>query len=261
MRHLIFADLVGMPLDRGSEFRQASELALVALRARQAHLVACTSGTRAEVEVITSEMGIREPFIVENGGAILMPAGFFPVAAESSTLQGIYDVIRLGLPRSEVVAGLRRAAEASQCPIRSFYDMPAADVAEACGIDLEGAARAKQREYDEPFQILANRPTATTSLLHQIQKEGLTWTRGRSFYHAKGPHNRGQAAGILAGLYRRLDPELVTVGISERSGDLSLLRQVDVPILLRKKSQRWTDAIEELLQRWDQAAGGSQSGD
>lgn len=254
--YLIFADLDGIPRDERSEIRRAAESALEALRARRARLVACSSATRAEVEVITSKLGIREPFIVENGGAILMPSGFFPFPVEASQRQGIYDVIRLGVPYKEVVAGLRRAGEASGCPMRSFYDMPAAEVAAVCEMDPESAARAKQREYDEPFQILTRHSATISSFLERIQAEGLSWTRGKLFYHARGKHNKGQAAKILAALYRRLNPETVTVGIGERPNDLSLLDQVDVPILLRWGARRWSDAILELLQRSDAAAGG-----
>ena len=39
-------------------------------------LVFVTSKTRAEVVRLQEEMGIREPFIVENGGGIFFPRGY-----------------------------------------------------------------------------------------------------------------------------------------------------------------------------------------
>ncbi|HYM08287.1 MAG TPA: hypothetical protein VEU11_17175 [Terriglobales bacterium] len=213
-------------------------------------LVICSKSTRSEVEFIASELGILEPFIVENGGAILIPAGYFPFPIGAARREGIHEVIRLGLPYAEVVAGLRRAAEASGCRIRGFYDMSAGEVAEALGIDRKQAARAKQREWDELFEPFAANPTGISSLLEHIGKEGLSWTREGRFYRARGRHNKGQAAQIVADLYRRLyQEEIVTVGIAYGPYDLSLFERVDVPIMLRPAEQRWSDAILELLQR------------
>lgn len=225
------------------------------LRSRSVPLVICSSGTRSEVEVIASELGIQEPFIVENGGAILIPAGYFPFTIEGAKREGIYDVIRLGTPYAEVVAGLRRASKASGCRLRGLYDMSVGEAAAALGIDRKRAARAKQREYDELFEPLTGSPTAISSLLEHIEKEKLSWTREGRFYHARGQHNKGRAAQIVADLYRRQrQEEVVTVGIGYGPFNLSLFEQVDVPIMLRPAERRWSDAILELLQRSDARA-------
>ena len=250
---LIFAEL-DTPHDahgRVSDVHQPAHVALDLLQSRGIPLVICSRGTRSEVEFIAFELGIRAPFIVEGGGAIFVPVGYFPFPIEGSKREGIYDVIRLGIPYDDVVIGLRRAAQGSGCPIRGFYDMSARDVAEALAIDQEKARRAKEREYDEPFEPLTADSRAISSLLEGIGKERLSWVRGPRFYHARGKHNKGRAATMLADLYRRLHQEIVTVGIGYGPHDLSLFEWVDVPIMLRPAGLHWSEAILELLRRSD----------
>ena len=64
-------------------------------------LVLCSIHTRAQVERTQQELGIKHPFVVENGSAALIPAGYFPNGGRRTRrggLQGrrVCDAIRSG---------------------------------------------------------------------------------------------------------------------------------------------------------------------
>jgi mannosyl-3-phosphoglycerate phosphatase len=229
---IIFTDLDGTLLDQDSYSYKPARPALEALRAQGIPVVFCTSKTRAEVEEIRRELNNSEPFVVENGGAIFIPVDYFPFPVPAAEAKGPYHVIELGAEYQQVVATLCRASRASACPVFGFHEMSVAEIARRCRMSLQAAARAKQREYDEPFDILTDNPTAVSSLFERLEEEGLTWTRGGRFYHLRGHHNKGNAAQILTELFRRQRPETITVGLGDGPNDISLLEVVDVPVII-----------------------------
>ena len=262
--YVIFTDLDGTLLDHESYSHQPAQPALAVLRARNVPLVLCTSKTRLEVEAIRAELGNEDPFIIENGAAVVVPHGCFPFPISEGKRAGSCDLIQLGVPYEEVVAALRYASESSGCPVRGFHDMSVREVAARCGLTLYSAELAKAREYDEPFEVLTDSPKEICCLLNRIEVEGLTWTRGGRFYHIRGDHNKGQAVVIVAELYRRLNPGIITVGLGDSPNDISLLETVDVPIVLpspyrenvkawRSSASRWRVGLHAGPEGWNQA--------
>ena len=253
--YVLFTDLDGTLLDHDSYSFQPAEAALEEVRARKVPLVLCTSKTRAEVEAVRAELGNADPFIVENGAAVYVPTGYFPFRLAGWGSTGDYDVLQWGVPYPEVVAALRRASARSGCPVRGFHDLTVAQLALRCRMSVGDATRAKQREFDEPFEALTDSPTLLGALLNRIEEEGLSWTRGGRFYHIRGRHNKGQAAEMLAKLFRRAHPGLVTVGLGDGPNDLSLLQAVDLPIRIPTKRQSnlhgplgWNRAVLRLFE-------------
>jgi len=88
---IIFTDLDGTLLDHsGYSWRDALP-ALKEIRSKNVPLVMCTSKTRKEVEVLQEEMGLREPFIVENGAGIYFPEDYRGFRIEKSVArQGLH---------------------------------------------------------------------------------------------------------------------------------------------------------------------------
>ena len=236
--HLVISDLDGTLLDHDTYSFEDAQPALEALRRRNIPLVLCSSKTRAEVEVWRRRLRNQDPFIVENGGAVFIRSGVFPSRAASAVTIGGYEVLPLGTPYPALVEALRQAAMESGCRVFGFSDMTPHEVAEACGMGVEEAALAKQRDYDEPFLI---RDTGRSEvLLTAIERRGLRWTRGGRFHHITGANDKAKAVELLAGLYRELDPRTTTIGLGDGPNDVSFLLKVDIPILIR------TPRVEQL---------------
>ena len=66
-RTIVITDLDGTLLDDAYSF-EAARPALDLLREKKVPIVVCSSKTRSEIELYREKIGLRGPFIVENGG-------------------------------------------------------------------------------------------------------------------------------------------------------------------------------------------------
>jgi len=140
----------------------------------------------------------RHPFIVENGGAIYVPRGYFPFRCPNSRAEDGYEVIEFGTPYRELVGLLRRAA-ARAAAGAGFHDMSVAEIAIRCLLPVFLAERAKQRAHDEPFEVVEG---GTHRLLNVIERQGSAGP-GRPVLPPHGMQDKAMAAQVLTGLYRR----------------------------------------------------------
>jgi mannosyl-3-phosphoglycerate phosphatase len=226
---VIFTDLDGTLLEADSYSAEEAKPALELMSDLRVPVIICTSKTRAEVEVWRLELQNAAPFIVENGGALFIPSGYFPFMIPPALQRESYDVIEFGTPYLHLVESLRLASEESGCAVIGFHDMSVGEVSRRCGISAAQAVLAKQREYDEPFEILGNN---REDLLRAISGRGKRWTRGGRFYHLTGTNEKADAVRLLAGCYRRVRQNLITVGLGDGLNDANFLNAVDVPILM-----------------------------
>lgn len=236
---VVFSDLDGTLLDeRTYRFEEARE-GLELLRRRGIPLVLCSSKTRREIALWRERLGVGDPFIYENGGGICLPQGLFPFAVEGEAEDGDL-VVPLGTPYPELRSALLQLRRDLGVPVTGFGDLTASQVAELTGLSLEEADLARRREFDEPFTFDDPGDRRAAEFLRAIEARGLTWTRGRLF-HILGDNDKGRAARILAGFYRRACPTLRTVGIGDAPNDLPLLEAVDVPVLVQHGDGSYAD--------------------
>ena len=97
-RTVIFTDLDGTLLDPYTYSCTEVMPLVTRLRDKGIPLIFCSSKTRAEQEVYQKELGIAEPFIVEDGGAIFVNQGYFPFPYGHHRPIRHYYVIELGIP-------------------------------------------------------------------------------------------------------------------------------------------------------------------
>jgi mannosyl-3-phosphoglycerate phosphatase len=211
------------------DYSPASE-ALAKLRELKIPLVLNSSKTRAEIELWRRRLGNQDPFIVENGGAIFIPEGYFGFEPEGAVRRDGYDVIELGVRYDALVEALNAAVRESACEVRAFHKLSVPEVAELCGLPLEQAGLAKAREYDEAFQILS--PQRQQALLDGIERRGLRWTRGGRLYHILGESDKARAVRILRDCYLRKQGDVHLVGLGDGLNDAAFLREVDEAVVM-----------------------------
>ena len=157
---IIYTDLDGTLLDHHS---YAADAALPALRAAQRcgiPIVFCSSKTRAEIESLQQELDVHDPFIVENGGAVYVPPGYFRFELEQAERRETHHVIELGTSYERLVTALRQLRTHLPYRLAGFSDLTVEEVADVCELPLDKARRAKAREYDEPFRLFSSLPEA-----------------------------------------------------------------------------------------------------
>lgn len=242
---IIYTDLDGTLLDHHS---YAADAALPALRTAQQcgiPVVFCSSKTRAEIEVLQHELDVHHPFIVENGGAVYVPSGYFPFQIERSEDREAYQVIELGLPYEKLVTALRLLRSHLPYRLAGFSDLTVKEVADASELTLAAAERAKAREYDEPFQLLPPTPEAERSVQQQIKQAGLHCSIGGRFWHLHGNNDKGQAIKLLTSYFRRSFGTIFTIGLGDSPNDAPLLEAVDWPVIVQQPNGSFS---EELMQ-------------
>lgn len=245
MKQIVFTDLDGTLLDLATYSYEKSIAGVNRLKEIGVPLIFCSAKTRAEQEVYRRKLEKFHPFIVENGGAIFIPRGYFPFSFEYHRSIDELLVIELGTSYEEVRQLLSKVREEGGFHFRGFGDMSDEEVAEETGLDIESAKLAKQREYDETVVIASEaKQSHITSreideFLRKIKQAGLNWTYGGRFYGVMGDNDKGKAVKIVTGLYREMWGEIETIGLGDSLNDLPMLSTVDIPILVQKRDYAW----------------------
>ena len=239
MKYIVFTDLDGTLLDPISYSYEKSLDGIKRLKEYEVPIIFCSAKTRAEQEVYRHEMEVFYPYIVENGGAIFIPCGYFPFHIGHHNVVDDLLVIVLGSSYKEIKRLLSDIKKKGNFHFRGFGDMSAEEVAEVTGLNIEFAKLAKQREYSETVQV--DVPYEVDEILENIKEAGLNWTYGGRFYDVMGNNDKGKAVDILISLYRRMWGEIKTIGIGDSPNDLPMLFATDIPILVQKSGSNWED--------------------
>jgi mannosyl-3-phosphoglycerate phosphatase len=245
---VIFTDLDGTLLDRITYAYDKALASVKHLIQREIPVIFCSSKTRAEQEVYRRELGFFHPFIVENGGAIFIPEGYFPFKFDYNKTKHGYQIIELGIAYSEIRRILEQIRSDVKVNFRGFGDMTDGEVSADTGLDLEAARRAKEREYSETIKLEGTHDEVKGTL-GGIKEAGLNYASGGRYYSIMGPNDKGKAAKILINLFRKKLVHLKTVGIGDSPNDLPMLLAVDIPVLVQGSGGRWEEVDVPRLRR------------
>lgn len=264
---IIFTDLDGSLLDHENYSFAAAKPALERVQSAGIPLIITTSKTQQEVEPLQRDMGIKEPFIVENGAGIYLPRGYRNWVVKDGERRGDYTVIRIGTTYSAIRLFVEKIRE--RYAIKGFGDMTPEEISGLTGLSAAEATRAKARGFTEPF--LLGRPDDIAALENLAAKDELKVTRGGRFHHLMGQRqDKGVAVRIATDLFRSHSAEAITsIGLGDSENDLPMLEQVDVPVLIprpekghlevqlpglvraeRAGCRGWNDAVEQLLNQY-----------
>jgi mannosyl-3-phosphoglycerate phosphatase len=236
---VIFTDLDGTLLDHETySFAPAAE-ALATVKETKTPLIFITSKTFSEIELIQKDMGIwrKQPFIVENGGAVYIPEDYFPFPVQKEVGDRLvrrhdgFDEIVLGVPYERVRNALLETAEKMGIPIRTVGDMDSAGFAKETGLTHEQAARAKSRSYQEGFSIMLSeneQETARNRLQAAIEEKGYAFSVGGRFNQIAGKKGtKVHALHLLSDLYIKQFSHVTTIGLGDAQSDVAFLAHCD----------------------------------
>jgi mannosyl-3-phosphoglycerate phosphatase len=225
---LVVTDLDGTLLDETTYSFEAARPALTALKAARVPLVIATSKTRAEVDRLAAALDLHPILIVENGGALIIPAELLggPDAAAS------FDddlVVELGTPREVLVDRLADIGRETGAAVRGFHQMSLTEVRDLTGLSSEDAELARDRHYDEPFVADEDRMPA---IVEAASRRGLSVSRGGRFYHLSGQVDKGTAFRAILERLSQRGLRYRSVGLGDAPNDLPFLQMVDRAILM-----------------------------
>lgn len=265
-RLVVFTDLDGTLLDADTYRYDAARPALDRLCEQEIPLIFCTSKTRAEVEPLRKKLDNHHPFIVENGGALYIPEGYFKNATPSAYKRAEYHVIVLGVPYIRLREALCQIEEQAGVSLVGFGDMTVEDIMQVTGLARVDARLARHREYDEPF-LINDHHALLEKICEAAARHGLTVTSEGRFFHLVGGTDKGRACRVLIDCYRKDWGAVSTAGIGDSLSDVPMLKIVDRPFLVERSGgghaggiavegltrlqgigpTGWAEAIQQLL--------------
>jgi mannosyl-3-phosphoglycerate phosphatase len=221
---LVFTDLDATLLDHDTYRADEALPVLADLEARGIPVIPVTSKTRAEVEELRGGLGLRGPYVTENGAGVFLPAG--------ASLEGGAPGVTLGalMGHAQVRQVFRTLAPAYG--LTGMSDMVLEDVVARTGLSLEAAALACRREYSEPFVITD--PSRLGALEEEARGLGLRILRGGRFLHLLDARaSKGHALVLLRDAHqRRWGQRPQTVALGDSPNDLDMLLAADHGIVV-----------------------------
>jgi len=233
---VIFTDLDGTLLDRGTYAFEPAQPALRLIRQKGIPLIFSSSKTRAEIEFYRKKLENDHPFVSENGGAVFIPKDYFSFPFPYDKEREGYLILELGTFHQKIIEVLDSIRRETGISIKGFSDLSREELASLCGLSLKEAEIAKKREYDEPFIIEGEGGEREVKLIREkIKFKGLNYAWGGRFHHLFGKNDKGEAVKILKELYENEFLSITTVGIGDSLNDLPMLLRVDHPVFLKGK--------------------------
>jgi mannosyl-3-phosphoglycerate synthase len=245
---LVFTDLDGTLLHPVSYSYAAAIDSVRGLQEARIPIVFCSAKTMAEQQVYRQELDVKDPFIIENGAAIVVPKDYFRFTFSFSRVTDDYLIIELGVPYAEVRNKLKELCGEREVKITCFGDLSNEEVAKVTGLNLLMAGLAKKREYSETI-IIESDKKHLESTLATIKKAGLSCTFGGKFYEVYQGGDKGKAVKILLELFKLNFGDVYTIGIGDSMNDVEMLAAVDLPILVQMVNNHWNKLQVKNLRR------------
>jgi len=247
-RKIIYTDLDGTLLHPLS-FSYAPALeSLRLLQNKNIPVVFCSAKTRSEQEALRRELGIRDPFIVENGGAIFIPEDYFRFPFNYDRKSQEYFVIDLGAPYAEIRQRLKLVAEETGNLFHTFGDASVEEVSRYTGLNLMMAQLAREREYSETI-IIPGGQRDIEKVRRSMGKQGLHFSFGGRFYEASLGSDKGKAVRVLNELFKLNYGRIFTFGLGDTENDVPMLEATDSPLLVQDVRHHWNSVRVKNLTR------------
>jgi mannosyl-3-phosphoglycerate phosphatase len=252
-RYLIFSDIDNTLLQsyiikEGEIYHteEYGEIKEIVQRLRKNHipLILCSSKTRVEQEKIRKFLEIKDPFIVENGGAIYIPENYFPIDLEELGLSiNRIDknlVIELGKSYNRIIETLQEIREISSIEFIAVHDLSLPELARKVGITINDAKLMASREYSET--VLEININELDNLKKILNHRGLRILQGTRYNTISSLHDKGSAISILKKLYAmKFEKEHIeSIGIGDALNDIPMFENVDKPFLVRNIQNSYT---------------------
>ena len=232
---VIYTDLDGTLLDHHTYALDEALETIKALKHRGIPIIPCTSKTRAETLSLMKTMGIDGPMIVENGAAIWVPRDWGlerPEGSESDALAWCHSfgpsrgMIRRQLAILNIEWGNR---------YQSLCELSDKQVAAVTGLDLESAARAKQRQHSETL-VWLGAPADRKAFAAQVEALDMYCVEGGRFVHVLASGGKAEAVSWLHHKIRRERPDLErarSLSAGDAENDVEMLEVTDLALLVR----------------------------
>jgi mannosyl-3-phosphoglycerate phosphatase len=252
----VFTDIDGTLVDiNTAEYGKETDKLIRLIKERNIPLILTSAKTRLEQNKIREDLGISDPFIVENGGAIVIPKGYFPDYAlrdikyplretqetENEARDANHEiVVELGKPADYIRAKLSDIRKKYSINFRGVADISVEKLSNLALISREQAKRMAQRNYGETILQIQSEDIAR--FIKYVQEDGMKVIHGGRFFDVTVGTDKGIAVGILKKLFKdKFHNNVTFFGIGDSTNDIPMLNLMDIPILVQRQDSSWVD--------------------
>lgn len=234
---IVFSDLDGTILDKNTYSYNQSLNSIHWLKENSIPLIFCSAKTRAEMESLRNEIGVKDPYIVENGSAIIIPKDYF--SSNSGEENGESITIEIGARLENFRSRLTAVLESRGIKYESFAEMTNDALSKYTGLTPYQAELARKREYT--MTLIFPRNEERMRARAAIESIGLNCFSGSKTLTIGDGGNKGSAVRKLSELYAREYQDLTSYAFGDGENDMSMLNEVDFPILVQNAPGKWTE--------------------
>ena len=273
----MFTDIDGTLVDiNTAEYGKETDKLIHLIKERNIPLILTSAKTRLEQNKIREDLGLFDPFIVENGGALVIPKGYFPdyalrdikypVRETQETKNGAKDVnheiiVELGKSADYIRARLSDIRKKYNINFTGVADISVEKLSNLALISKEQAQRMAQRNYGET--ILQIQSEDIERFIKYVQEDGMKVIHGGRFFDVTVGTDKGIAVGILKKLFKdKFHNNVTFFGIGDSANDIPMLNHMDIPILVQRQDSSRVDynEIKEVKNTDDNRSSRSSSG-
>jgi mannosyl-3-phosphoglycerate phosphatase family protein len=254
LQRVVFTDIDGTLIDIFSGKYEETDKLISTLKTKNIPVVLCSAKTRAEQNKIRDDLGLMDPFIVENGGAVIIPKGYFDfqqfdICDDESKLREEegYIIIQLGRSTAEIRTKLVEIKNKMKIEFKGVGDVSIEELSKLAIIPVEYAKRMSERQYGET--ILQIKETDLPIFTATIEEMGMKALHGGRFFDITIGTDKGKAVDILINLFRKKYHDQVRFfGVGDSTNDASMLKMMDVPMIVQKPDTSWSQLeIENVI--------------
>lgn len=220
---VIVTDLDGTLLDHDTYSFEPATPSLALIAERGYPLVLNSSKTRAEMLFLQTELGMRQPFICENGAAV-----FLPGKDEDEWLCECFAPAR-----EDWISWIHELRDQRQLPFEGFSDWSVEKIASITGLPPERAALAAQRNYSEPL-LWQGDDQGRLAFESLIAAKQLRLVKGGRFYSLQGQFDKAQAMQWLRQHYQQ-DFPVTLIALGDSPNDAAMLNAADIAVVIKSK--------------------------
>ncbi len=229
-RAVVVTDLDGTLLDHQSYSYAPAQPALDWLAEQNIPLILASSKTAAEISSLQKKLNIEHPAIVENGGGVWIPSGYFAANFHPTSPGTSYD---------EIEKTLMSCPDELRGKFQGFCDWSTEEVAEKTGLPIEDAARARDRAWSIPG-LWSGSEDEYGVFLKYLLDNGLQVTQGGRFIHIMGRTCKGTMLTWLMSCFKEeyVGSHVISIALGDAPNDKEMLEAADHAIVIPNMSGR-----------------------
>lgn len=243
IQKIIFTDIDGTILDNTGEYGETPKL-ISSLIKNSIPVILCSAKTLAEQNRVRKQIGLTDPFIVENGGAIVIEKEYFDLSQIMKDYpvkerDGNY-IIELGKPATKIREILNDIRKNFNIRFRGVADISIRELSNIAKLSTVSAKEMAHREYGET--ILQIEKNDLDRLTRIARERNLSLIHGGRFFDVTMGNDKGKAVEILVDLFKKkYDYNVTFFGVGDSENDASMLELMDHPLLVQKYDGSWSN--------------------